>query len=352
MNNSTPSQPLIVWLICCATMIFAMAVIGAITRLTESGLSITEWNPITGAIPPLSDADWQDEYAKWQATPQAKLVLNGLDLAGFKSIFFWEWIHRLWGRLIGLVYALPLLWFWIKNKIPAGYHARLLLLLVLGGLQGAVGWFMVQSGLESRPTVSHYRLALHLLFALTLYSALVWTILDLRRLQQNKPAVGPFACSFCLRRHGWVSLLFLALTICWGAFVAGLDAGLVYNTFPLMNGHVLPPEALTIQPAWLNLFENTAMVQFIHRMLAMTTGILILSWSLRLLAIKPDDAHFQDYRRLALALGHTVLLQIGLGIATLLLMVPIWLGALHQANAIVLLTFMIMALHRVMQRQI
>lgn len=317
------------WLLLCCAMIFAMAVIGAITRLTESGLSIVEWAPLTGAVPPLNVAEWDKAFAAYQQIPQYKLLKSGMTLAEFKSIYFWEWLHRLWGRLIGLAYALPFFWFLARRKIPAGYQGKLWLGLLLGGLQGAVGWFMVASGLSQLVYVSHYRLALHLCLALLIYAYLLWLALGL------KPSPNPRHCS---RRQGWLALACLALTIVWGAFVAGLKAGWVYNTFPLMDGALMPDAAWTLEPLWLNFFANTALVQFSHRLLSMTTGLVIWAWCWRLWQRKAAG-------RGTLALALMVGLQISLGIATLLSQVNIVLGTLHQAGAILLLTLLLLQIH-------
>lgn len=321
------TKPLRVWLGLCCFMIFVMAVIGAITRLTESGLSITRWDVLAGTLPPLNNAQWQQAFQLYQATPQYHAINQGMSLEDFKGIFLWEWAHRLWGRLIGLVYALPLLFFWLRGHIPSGFKASLFLGLLLGGLQGVVGWIMVQSGLQPGMTaVSHYRLALHLVFALGLYSFLLWQIMRLSAL----PAAPMPMRSFCFRRHSLFAMFFLILTIIWGAFTAGLDAGKIYNSFPLMNGHIFPEDGLAQSPTWLNFLANPAAVQFSHRWLAITTFVLAITLSLRV-------TH-AGLRPIGLLLGGTALLQVGLGVATLLGGVPIALAAIHQANAILLLS--------------
>jgi cytochrome c oxidase assembly protein subunit 15 len=296
-------------------MVFAMAVIGAVTRLTESGLSITEWKPVTGALPPLSEAAWQKEFALYQQSPEFAQKHHWMALADFKKIFFWEWLHRLWGRTIGLAYALPLLWFAARKKIPHGYGGKLAGILALGGLQGFVGWWMVESGLVDRPSVSHFRLATHLGLALLLFSCMWWLALSLRR--QPLPPLRP-------QVPAWLLLGLLATTIVWGAFVAGLKAGLIYNTFPLMDGSFLPPEQL------VDFLHQHAWVQFTHRWLAVTTGTLIL-----VLAAKRRDA----------LLGGMVFVQVGLGVSTLLSQVVIPLAALHQAGAIILLALLLRNIH-------
>ncbi len=319
------------WLSLCCAMIFAMAVIGAITRLTESGLSIVEWNPLTGAIPPLNEQDWQKAFTGYQQTPQYKLLNSGMTLTAFKQIFFWEWLHRLWGRLIGVVYALPFCYFLLRRQIPKPYVGKLWLGLLLGGLQGALGWFMVKSGLSELVYVSHYRLAAHLVLALAIYAYLFWLCLMLAGRQRHQ-------ASPCLIGHGRAALGLLAVTITWGAFVAGLKAGWAYNTFPLMDGEIVPSASWTMIPLWQNFLANTALVQFCHRVLAMTTGLALWFWAWRL---------WRGWynRKLALALGLMALVQIGLGIATLLTQVQIVLGTLHQAGAIVLLTLLLRNLY-------
>ncbi|NNG04573.1 MAG: heme A synthase [Inquilinus sp.] len=309
-------------------MVFAMAVIGAITRLTESGLSSVEWRPLSGALPPLSDAEWQRVFDLYRETPEYRLRNAGMELAAFKQIFFWEWFHRLWGRLIGLVFALPFLAFWATGRIARPLLPRLLGLLLLGALQGGLGWFMVLSGLVDQPAVSHYRLAAHLGLAIAIYALLLWQAWLLLF-----PADARARPAHRLGGHAVGALALLAATILWGAMVAGLDAGLAYNTWPLMGGTLLPPEAWSLQPQWLNFLDNTALVQFTHRWLAIATAaaVIALWWRARRPEIPPA------LRRGAGAAAAMAGIQAGLGIATLLAQVPVWLGALHQGGALVLL---------------
>lgn len=337
-SDRPAARAVAVWLFFTAAMVFAMAVIGAITRLTESGLSMVEWRPLIGTLPPLSEAEWQRVFELYRQTPEYRVLNAGMTLEAFKEIFFWEWLHRLWGRLIGLVFAVPLLWFWLRgtlgrvDRVPhLGW--KLLGLLVLGGLQGVMGWVMVQSGLVDRPVVSQYRLAAHLSLAFLIFGLLIWLGLRLARPMRSAQPTGVAR----VRRHGWWTLGMTGITVIWGALVAGLDAGLAYNTWPLMGTAFLPPEALSIQPAWLNGFENTALVQFIHRWLAIATALAVLALSLRALARGVTGAA----RPLAWLAMAMVLMQVGLGIATLLLAVPIWLGALHQAGALVLIALLV-----------
>jgi cytochrome c oxidase assembly protein subunit 15 len=325
-----------VWLIVCAAMIFVMVVLGGVTRLTESGLSITEWQPITGILPPLGDAAWQAEFARYREIPQFRLVHSWMTLADFKTIFFWEWLHRLWGRLIGIAFALPFLWFLIRRRIPARLAPRLLGILVLGGAQGLLGWVMVQSGLVDRVEVSQYRLVAHLGLALLLYAAIVWTALDLLR-PRAAAGVSPTG----LRRAAGLLVALVFLAVLAGGFVAGLHAGLIYNTFPLMDGQIVPAGYAELSPWWLNWFENVAAVQFDHRVLAMTT---LASVVLFVVAARRHD--LPPYARHAVAmLLALALLQVALGIATLLLVVPIPLAAAHQAGAVLLLTASLAARH-------
>jgi heme a synthase len=325
------------WLLACAVMVFGMAVIGAITRLTESGLSIVEWQPLMGTLPPLSETEWQRVFALYQQTPEYIHRNAGMDLAGFKQIFFWEWFHRVWGRLIGVVFALPLLWFWVSGRLARAngdgrLGVKLVGLFLLGGLQGGLGWYMVMSGLVDRPSVSHYRLAAHLGVACLIYALMLWVAADL--LWPRPMASGlPQAVRRGLRRHGWVALALVAATMVWGAFVAGLDAGFAYNTFPLMDGRLLAPGAGSLRPFWLNLFDNTALVQFTHRWLAILTAGVVLALAARALqAAAPGRL-----RMLAVTLGAMVVVQVVLGVSTLVLAVPLALGAAHQAGALLLL---------------
>ena len=309
------------WLFFTAFMVFCMAVIGAITRLTESGLSMVEWRPFIGALPPLSESEWQRVFALYQETPEYINKNFGMELSEFKNIFFWEWFHRFWGRLIGLVYALPLIYFWIRKKIPSGYGWKLFLGLILGGSQAVMGWYMVESGFVDRPSVSHFRLAAHLGLACIIYAYLLWLAFDLRGSVKLCPS------SFCLKRHGWITLGFVSITIIWGAYVAGLDAGLVYNNWPQMGPHWIPPELTGLG----SIFLDPMAVQFTHRWIAIVTMVIVLSFAWRV----------KNY-----ALAGMVIAQVVLGIATLLSMVAIPLAALHQAGAFILVGLIIHQLYK------
>ncbi|MGO1119869.1 COX15/CtaA family protein [Rhodovibrionaceae bacterium A322] len=339
-DGAYPAKALAGWLLGVCGLIFAMAVIGAITRLTESGLSIMEWAPIKGALPPLSQAEWERVFALYKTIPQYKELNAGMSLAEFKEIFWWEWIHRLWGRMIGLAYALPFFWFLWRHSLPGPLKTKLWIALVLGGLQGFMGWYMVASGFADRTEVSQYRLVAHLGLALLIYGYLFWIALSLL-LPDSARDDGPAAQKLRPWLLGLLALVIL--TIAWGGFVAGLNAGLVYNSFPLMDGDLIPADYSLLDSWWRNHFETHGTVQFNHRALAIATlvlSVLLFVWSRRM----PLNAGVKQ--ALALVKGW-VLVQVALGIATLLLVVPVWLGALHQAGAIVLLTLVLNALYRV-----
>jgi heme a synthase len=326
------------WLLCCCAMIFLMVVIGGITRLTESGLSITEWQPMIGVIPPLSHAEWQAEFDRYKAIPQYRAIHPEMTLGAFKFIFFWEYLHRLWGRLIGVVFAVPFAWFLVKGRISRRLAPRLFGLFVLGGLQGALGWYMVESGLSHRIEVSQYRLAAHLVFAVVIYLAILWVALDLLA----PDAAAPRAPRAAHLRRGLTAVIALVLlTLGAGAFVAGLRAGYIYNTFPLMAGGFAPPEYWQLTPWWRNWFENPASAQFDHRLLAETTWLLIAG--LWLYARRLDLA--PRARLLVHALFAMATLQAALGITTLLLVVPLPVAVAHQAGAILLVTAAVTARH-------
>jgi len=327
----TANRRVAVWLFVCCALVFAMVVVGGVTRLTHSGLSIVEWQPIVGVVPPLSEADWQQAFAKYQQTPEYRQVNQGMTLAGFKGIFWWEYFHRLLGRLIGIAFLVPLVWFVARRDIPSDYARNLFGIFVLGSLQGALGWYMVKSGLVDDPRVSQFRLTAHLGLALAIFAAMFW--LGLSLVYPRRATLGASAQRSV---RAWAMTLaalvfFMALT---GGFVAGLRAGFAYNTFPLMNGHVIPPELFMLEPWWRNFFWNMATVQFGHRAIAWLLAVLVplLWWKLRTTDGMPSRARFG---------GHLLLLvlalQIVLGIATVLLVVPIPLAAAHQAGAVLVL---------------
>ncbi len=320
-----------IWLWSVAALVFAMIVVGGATRLTGSGLSITEWKPILGAIPPLSDADWQAAFEKYKLIPQYALVNGGMPLSDFKFIYAWEWSHRLLGRLIGFAFALPFLTFWLTGRLPAGQPVKLLSVLALGGLQGAIGWYMVSSGLANRVDVSQYRLALHLTVAFLLLGTLVWFALDERaqRTRNSRAAVPSSIRNFAMLLAGLV-----LVQVVLGAFVAGLKAGLVYNTWPDMNGQFVPADYWLDNRGLLSVFESHAAAQFNHRMSAYLVGLAALFqlWQVTTSASQKQVAGSLYF------LTAAVFVQMAIGIATLLYHVPLGLGLLHQAGGAVVLS--------------
>ncbi|MDA1357908.1 MAG: COX15/CtaA family protein [Proteobacteria bacterium] len=316
------------WLFTLAAMILVMVSIGGITRLTGSGLSIVEWRPLMGSLPPLSEGEWARIFALYQTSPQYLAVNTGISLAEFEAIFWWEWGHRFWGRLIGVVFFLPFLWFLVRRQIGLSLAPRLAFLFILGGAQGVLGWYMVQSGLVDIPEVSQYRLAAHLALALALYVALFWTGLQLRH---PEPETAPDRRLAGLRTLAMSTLGLVTITI--GAFVAGTDAGFAYNTFPLMDGALVPAGYLP-QPWYASPFEDIATIQFHHRVLAIVSLIVAIAtwWRSRWIVL------VQRARRVANGLLIMVCLQVALGISTLVLVVPTPLAAAHQTGAVLLLT--------------
>ena len=313
------------WLFLSSAMVLAMMIIGAITRLTESGLSMTEWRPLIGWIPPIGDVEWQRVFSLYQQTSQYKLANVGMSVEEFKNIFFWEYIHRVWGRLIGLVFALPLFFFFIKGMIPVGYKKHLIILLLLGGLQGFIGWWMVKSGFVDRTEVSQYRLAVHLGMAFIILGYLVWLAIGLVfPIEAGRPDV-PRG----FRRLGSLTHEVIFFTILSGALVAGLGAGLAYNDWPFMDDQIFPEYYWELDPWWLNFFENIAAVQFDHRLFAYITILFVgalFIWSKRL--------NLAPRLRLSInCLTAILTIQVMLGISTLMLVVPIDLAVMHQGGA-------------------
>lgn len=317
--------PLIRWLDIICFLILLMVLVGGVTRLTESGLSMVTWEPILGAIPPRNEADWQMRFDQYRAHQEYRLINPGMSLTEFKFIYFWEYLHRLLGRLIGLVYAVPLGWFLVRGTVRGRLAGWLLLGLLFGGLQGAVGWWMVKSGLEQNPYVSPFRLMIHLGLALALL-AFLWRL----RLGLSNTPRDPAPA---MRRAAWVFLALLILQTLFGALVAGLNAGFMFNTFPLMMGRVIPPGMLAFEPLWTNFFENATTVQWMHRTLAwlVLAAVIWIRVNGRRWAVADHQIH-----ALRATVGLT-LLQFALGVAALLLKVPVWLGVAHQVNAALLL---------------
>jgi heme a synthase len=326
-----------IWLALCAGMVFAMVVLGGATRLTESGLSITVWRPVTGWLPPLSEAEWLTAFELYKDSPEFQRLNFWMELDDFKNIFWLEYLHRLWGRLIGLAFAVPLAWFWLRGQIRGVFAWQLVGLLALGAAQGVLGWYMVKSGLVERPEVSQYRLAAHLVLAFVIYGWLLWLAL---RVLVRRPAAPP-AGAGPLRGAALLLLGWAGVTVIWGALVAGINAGLAYNTFPLMDGRLIPPGILSHTPWWVNFGENTATVQFTHRVLGIGLVVLALAVAARALAANiPPRA-----RNAATWVAAAVLAQMGLGIATLLTAVALPLGIAHQAGALVVISLIVWMLY-------
>jgi cytochrome c oxidase assembly protein subunit 15 len=324
----TGSRAVAAWLFACCALVFAMVIVGGVTRLTHSGLSIVEWQPFIGTIPPLSDADWAAQFEKYKLTPEFKLRNHDMTVEGFKSIFWWEYIHRLLGRLIGVAFFVPFAWFWVRGLLSRPLAWKLAGIFVLGGLQGAMGWYMVKSGLVDAPQVSQFRLTAHLGLALLIFAAMFWVAHALLR-----PA--PSGAPSALRRAGLAFAILVFAMALTGGLVAGIRAGFAYNTWPLMNGQWVPAEILLIEPWWKNFGYNMATVQFVHRTLALVVlaGAWILAW--RVFASQAVSA---ESRAAAGTLAAVTAAQVALGIATLLAVVPVGLGTAHQGGAVVVLT--------------
>jgi cytochrome c oxidase assembly protein subunit 15 len=332
-----------VWLIAVAALIFAMVLVGGATRLTESGLSITEWKPVTGTLPPLSQAEWQAEFAKYRTIPQYRELNAGMSLDDFKTIYWWEWTHRFLGRLIGAAFLLPFLWFLWRGWIAPPLRRTLWGIFALGAVQGAVGWWMVASGLAGRTSVSQYRLAFHLTLAAVIYAAIVWTV---ARMHERPPSVLPAR----MRSTAVASLALVGLQIYLGALVAGVDAGLAYNTWPLIDEALVPASErlFFLEPAWRNFFENGLMVQFQHRLAAYVLWLIAVWHVVDVLRAGERGPALAG----ALALVVTVTLQAAVGIVTLLLQVPLGWALLHQAMALIVLTIAVVHLERLMPRAV
>jgi cytochrome c oxidase assembly protein subunit 15 len=331
-GRPTGTRAVRAWLYLVALMIVAMVVVGGATRLTESGLSITEWKPIHGVIPPLNEAEWQEEFAKYQQIPEYQVINKGMTLEAFKGIFWWEWTHRLLGRLIGVVFFVPFLFFLARGWIEPKLRVPLAGLFVLGGLQGAIGWWMVASGLSERTDVSQYRLAIHLTFACIILAYTVWIARGMGTFRL--PRAAPGICRVAALIVGLV-----LLQIFLGGLVAGLNAGMTFNTWPLMDGAVVPSGLYIQEPAWRNIFENVATVQFNHRMVA----YLLLAVAL----LHAAQTRGSEHRGFALLLAAAVTLQAALGIATLILVVPIDVALTHQLGAVFVLWLAVTHLRQV-----
>ncbi len=334
MNQEHNNRLVARWLLACCALVFIMVVLGGVTRLTGSGLSMVDWRPVTGILPPLSDEAWQRTFEMYQQTPEFQKVNADMDVDGFKGIFWLEYLHRLLGRAIGVAFLLPFLYFAWRGFIRRDEWLKYGAMFVLGGLQGVLGWYMVKSGLIDNPAVSQYRLTAHLSAAFLIYAYMFWVALSLLYPSEST------------RRHPWygktVALTaVIVVTVISGGFVAGLKAGKIYNTFPMMGNYWVPPDVMALDPWWLNFFENMATVQFDHRILAITTFLLIIVYWYRM----PRSDLPARVAKGVNALLHTAILQVALGIATLLLVVPIALAAAHQAIAMLLFTVALYLCH-------
>ncbi|MDA0678976.1 MAG: COX15/CtaA family protein [Proteobacteria bacterium] len=329
-NNRRVAQ----WLLICCALVFAMVLLGGVTRLTGSGLSMVEWQPVTGILPPMSDEAWRKTFEMYQQSPEFQKVNSHMNVDDFKGIFWLEYLHRLLGRTIGIVFLLPFLYFVGKGYIRKNDWLKYALMFVLGGMQGVLGWYMVKSGLVDNPRVSQYRLTSHLIAAFLIYAYMFWVALSLLF-----PAVGN-------RRHSWYGksmalATLISITVISGGFVAGLKAGKVFNTFPMMGDYWVPPGLMALEPWWRNLFDNIATVQFDHRVLALATfGLIVVFW-----AKFPKADVPARIRKGVNALLHTSILQVALGITTLLLIVPIPLAVAHQGVAMLLFTIALFLCH-------
>jgi cytochrome c oxidase assembly protein subunit 15 len=332
-----PHRSIIIWLLAGCFLIYVMVVIGGITRLTHSGLSMVEWNPIIGSLPPMSDADWQVPFEKYKQSPEYQIINNQFTLEEFKSIYWWEYVHRLLGRTIGVVFLLPFFYFLFKKKFDKPFLKKMYVLLLLGAFQGVLGWFMVKSGLQKEPHVSHYRLAAHLISAFTVFGFTFWYAMDL--LYPNEL----IRTEEVKKLNRWTKIAFVAivLQIIYGAFVAGLKAGLFYNTYPTMGGELMPETVSSFDTFWQNCLENPAGVQFLHRNIAIVVAVLVFFvwWKSSKMAL----SSFQ--RRSAHFLLAVLCIQFLLGIFTLLHAVPVTLGVLHQTGAFFLFASGLFFLH-------
>jgi len=333
-TSRSQNRAVAIWLLICCGLVFTMVVLGGFTRLTGSGLSMADWRPLMGWLPPLSDAEWQRVFDLYQQTPEFLKVNSHMDVGAFKSIFWLEFLHRLLGRTIGIVFLLPFVFFLVRGYIKAAEWPKYLLMFILGGMQGVLGWYMVKSGLVDNPHVSQYRLTAHLFAAFLIYAYMFWVAMSLLF-----PATGE-------TRHPWYKksralTILTSVTIISGGFVAGLKAGKIYNTFPMMGDYWLPPGTMALEPFWRNFFDNMTTVQFDHRILAITTLIaVVVFW------LKARQADLPARSRPAVnALLHTAVLQVALGITTLLMSVPVILGATHQGVAMLLFTVSLYILH-------
>lgn len=333
MNNQSSNRSIIIWLWTIIFMVFCMIFIGGITRLTDSGLSMVNWRPLMGAIPPLNHEEWMQTFNAYRAFPEYKLINAGMSLSEFKMIFFWEYFHRLFGRLIGVAFFFPFLYFVVKKRMSVSLIKKVSIAFVLGGMQGLMGWYMVKSGLVDKPDVSHFRLAAHLDLAFLIIGYIYWIILGLK----NRTLVK--AHSSKMRTWLVAFLCVLCFQITYGAFVAGMDAGLSFNTFPKMGQRWIPNDSFMLSPVILNYVENTALIQFIHRTLA---WLLLLAGLF--LCFKSRSITNLKSRRAIQMMGVSLAVQFVLGVVTLLLYIPVSIASMHQIGACVLLLLTLRAI--------
>ncbi|MDH5485142.1 MAG: COX15/CtaA family protein [Gammaproteobacteria bacterium] len=342
MTSRSNQKAIALWLLICCATIYAMVVLGGVTRLTGSGLSMVEWAPIMGTIPPLNDSEWNRAFELYKQYPEYKIKNQGMTLDGFKNIFWFEYSHRVLGRSIGVIFFFPMLFFFLRGKVEAALKPKLITMFILGGLQGLMGWYMVKSGLVRDPHVSQYRLTAHLGLAFVIYAYIFWVAMGLIYPKEDNLTLNNLDK---LKKYSGYLSLFTFITVLSGGFVAGLKAGFAYNTFPLMNGQWIPDGLLSLEPAWRNLFENVTTVQFDHRVLATLLFTAIISFWIYAMRQNPT---VRLKRGLNILLG-LLLLQVTLGISTLLLHVPIALAASHQAGALALFTGMLFVTQQLRQ---
>jgi cytochrome c oxidase assembly protein subunit 15 len=338
-NPNSNNKHLAIWLLVVCALIFAMVVLGGVTRLTRSGLSMVEWSPIMGVIPPIGQEAWQETFDKYRQFPEYQKINKGMSLEAFKSIFWFEYSHRVLGRVIGLAFLIPFLFFLIKGYITKPLVPKLVIMFILGGLQGLLGWYMVKSGLVDKPHVSQYRLTAHLSAALLIYGYMFWVALDLLMGRNNLTETKGVRQ---LRHSGLITTIIIVIMIISGGFVAGTKAGFVFNTFPLMSGQWLPPGGMSMSPWYMNFFENLATIQFNHRLIAAVLFLMVPVYWLLARKVRLDRHTQLGFHALLLML----FIQLALGISTLVLVVPVWLGATHQAGALVLFAMALFLNHR------
>ena len=340
MTSVNQQKIIALWLFICCAAIYAMIILGGVTRLTGSGLSMVQWAPIMGALPPLNQSEWLEIFELYKQFPEYKIKNYDMDLSAFKSIFWFEYSHRILGRMIGIIFFFPMVFFFYKGWVSSSLKPKLIAMFILGGLQGLLGWYMVKSGLVNNPNVSQYRLVAHLSLALFVYAYILWMAFDL--LFQNE-VVQESTLMDSLKPFALFLTLFVFVTALSGGFVAGLKAGHAYNTFPLMNGQLIPDGLFILEPVWKNFFENVTTVQFDHRLVAMLLFISLIIFYIAAIRKKPS-------KRVVIGL-HLMLImlfiQVSLGISTLIFHVPVAVAASHQAGAVLLFTIVLYVAHQI-----